>query len=96
MFNYCTSNCTNLPLERLNQTTNKSLYIKRFKEMAWKYFCVINNRLYYIKFLKNKRNEDGQPKKTMKILLKKFHIFTRYIHILKNYMIIIFMHQKIV
>jgi len=59
MFNYWTSNCTNLPLERLNKTSNKSLYIKRFKEMAWKYFCVINNRLYYIKSLKYKRNDDG-------------------------------------
>ena len=96
MFNYWTSNCTNLPLERLNNISNKSLYIKRFKEMAWKYFFVINNRLYYIKFLKHKRNEDGSIEENDENIIKKIPLFTRYIHTLKNYMIIIFMHQKIV
>ena len=48
-----------LPDDRLNNTSNPSLYTIRFKELAKKSFYLYNDRLYYIKKCETVRYDDG-------------------------------------
>ena len=59
MFIYWTSKGNILPYERLENSSNKYLYIKRFKELAYNKYYVENNHLYYIKKKNFERDEDG-------------------------------------
>ena len=80
MFIYWTSKGTILPLERLEKSSNKYLYIKRFKELAYnKYYVENTNLYYYIKKKNCERNADGTLIDQSKSILKKFHIYLRYI-----------------
>ena len=79
MFIYWTSKGTILPLERLEKSSNKYLYIKRFKELAYNKYYVENSNLYYIKKKNCERNADGTLIDKSKCILKKIpYIFEIY------------------
>ena len=79
MYLYWISNGATLPLERLENSSNKYLYIKRFKNLAYNKYYVENNKLYYIKKLGCERNEDGTLLDKSKCILKKIpYIFEVY------------------
>jgi len=56
---YCFYKYDIIPEERFNNTKNPGVYIKRFKNLAMKSFCLKIDRLYYIKECKCKRLENG-------------------------------------
>ena len=69
-----------LPYERLENSSNKYLYIKRFKELAYNKYYVENNHLYYIKKKNCERSEDGTLLDKSKCILKQIpYIFEVYI-----------------
>ena len=71
MYEYWNTKGNKLPLDRLENSSNKYLYIKRFIDLANKKYYVENNRLYYIKKLNCERNVDGTLKDKAKCILKK-------------------------
>ena len=79
MFIYWTSKGNILPYERLENSSNKYLYIKRFKELAYNKYYVENNHLYYIKKKNCERSEDGALLDKSKSILKQIpYIFEVY------------------
>ena len=60
-----------VPEERFKHTSNVSLYISRFKELAFKSFYLDADRLYYIKKIDTKRLENGEFEDKSKVILKK-------------------------
>ena len=68
---YCLYKYDIIPEERFNNTKNPGVYIKSFKNLAMRSFCLKNDRLYYIKECKCKRLENGDFEDLNKIILKK-------------------------
>ena len=68
MYNYYKYNI--LPEERFKNTSNLSIYTIRFKELAFKSFYLMNNRLYYIKSNNTKRLNDGNFQDINQVILK--------------------------
>jgi len=71
MFQYWNSQCANLPNERLENTSNKYLYKNRIIILGWKKYYLDQDRLYYIKELNCKRNNDGSFEDINKVKIKK-------------------------
>ena len=74
------------PEDRINNSTNPSLYIIRFKELAKKSFALISDRLYFIKKCETIRYDDRSFEDNDKAILKKYHIFMKYYKILNIFM----------
>ena len=70
MYLYWRSNCSILPDQRLNESSNKYLYKSRFIELAWKKYYLENDNLYYIKKLNCARLNDGGFEDKTKVILK--------------------------
>ena len=60
-----------LPENRINNSTNPSLYAIRFKELEKKSFYFNNDRLYYIKKCETVRYDDGSFENKDNVILKK-------------------------
>ena len=75
MYNFYKYNI--IPEERFQNTSNPSVYTIRFKELAFKYFYLQNNRLYFIKINSTFRLNDGNFEDITKLLLNKFLIYLK-------------------
>lgn len=60
-----------IPEERFKNSSNVSLYLTRFKDLANKKFYMDGDRLYYIKQLDTYRLDNGQFVDINKVILKK-------------------------
>ena len=60
-----------IPEERIQNSSNASLYTIRFKDLAKKSFYLMNDRLYYIKHNNSQRFKDGSFEDLNKVELKK-------------------------